>query len=73
MVSTHNKSGGKSTEYMNSFQSRNILPQRDSCTFDSKHIFIDFSIGYQNLIVQVPKQRHPHLQGKYYLHFILSK
>ena len=67
MVNTHNRSGGKLIIHINSFQSHIPFPQRRSCTFDSKSIFIDFSIGYdhvenQNLIMLVSKQRHPHLQ-----------
>lgn len=67
MVSTHNRSGGKLIIHIKSFQSHIPFPQRESCTSDSKSIFIGFSISYdhvenQNLIMQVPKQRHPHLQ-----------
>lgn len=67
MVSTHNRSSGKLIIYTNSFQSQIPFPQKESCTFDSKFVFIYVSISYdheenQNLIMQVSRQRHPQLQ-----------
>lgn len=40
VVSTHNSSAGKLITHINSFLSHIPFPQRESCTVDSKSIFI---------------------------------